>query len=256
MALKTSIKIKKFWWAPVAADGGAGNAWNEIQIGQREATVQFNGSDADTTNYKNVLGQVLESAITKGDKTLNYQLADLTPDVVAVFTGGTVTDDAEATTMGAPENENQSIELSLRFLTDKNVMVTVPRCSIDAYPIFNDDDLHYYQVNTVALTPAKSGVSIYAMAVLKTPSANDITAFSFAEETGAATIDTGLKTVAIEVANGTSLVGLIPTIAVSLGASLDPASGAAQDYTLPFEYEVEAADGTKVTYTVTVTVAP
>lgn len=60
--MKTSIKIKKFWYADVASDGGCGVNWNEIQIGQREASVQFNGSDADVANYKNVLGAILASS--------------------------------------------------------------------------------------------------------------------------------------------------------------------------------------------------
>lgn len=253
--MKTSIKIKKFWYSPIASDGGLGTNWAEVQLGQREATVQFNGSDADTTNYKNVLGGTLESSNVKGDKTMNFQLADLTPDVIAVFSGGTVTTSADSDRYEAPENENQNIELSIKFLTDKNVLFEIPRASFDGYPVVNDDDLHYYQMNSVVLTPEKEGVSIYAYDVLKLVSANLITSFVMDEETGAATIDTGAFTVAIEVANGTDVTGLAPIIGVSLGASVSPYSGVATDFTSPVEYTVEAADGTKQVWTVTVNVA-
>jgi hypothetical protein len=50
-------------------------------------------------------------------------------------------------------------------------------------------------------------------------------------------------------------MSLTPTIAIS-GASVSPASGAAQDFTAPVIYTVTAADLTTKAYTVTVNVAP
>lgn len=253
--MKTSIKIKKLWVSSVAADGGIGSNWTNIELGAREATVQFNGSDADVSNYKNILGAVLESAIMKGDKTLVFQLADLNPEVVAVFTGGVVTSTSEADSYDAPDNENQSIELSVKFLTDKNVLFRMPRVAFDGYPMVNDDDLHYHQINGVVLQPSKSGVTSYGYDLLKTPSANAITAFSVAAQTGAATINVSAHTVAITVASGTVVTSLEPTIEVSLGASLEPNSGVAQDFTAAKTYTVQAADGTEQAWVVTVTVA-
>ena len=253
--MKTSIKIKKFWFADVGATGAAGTNWKEIQIGQREATVQFNGSAADVSNYKNVLGNTLESAKTIGDKTLNFQFADLTPDEIAPFVGGTVTSDAEAEVYSAPENENQVIEMSLKFVTDKNLEFIIPRASIDAYPMVNDDDLHFYQVDSVVLQPTLAGLGSYQYAKLLTPEANDILTFDLEDAALTGVIDTGALTVAIEVANGTNVTALEPVITLSKGASILPNSGSAQDFTAPVEYVVTAADGTAVTYTVTVTIA-
>lgn len=258
--MKTSIKIKKFWYADVASDGGVGSNWKEVQIGQREATVQFNGSDADTTNYKNVLGAILESSTLKGDKTMNFQLADLTPDVIADFTGGIVTEDSDSIRYDAPENENVGIEKSIKFLTDNNILFEMARVSFDGYPIVNDDDLHYYQMNSVVLLPSKTGVTSYAYDVLKLPDANDITSFDILVSgvtvlTGAATITAGTHTVVAEVVNGTGLTDLAPTFGVSLGASLDPASGVSQDFTSAVTYSVESANGTSQDWTVTVTEA-
>lgn len=257
MAQKTSIKIKKFWYSELASDGDVGNNWKEIQLGQREATVQFNGSDADTSIYKNVVGGTLESSSVKGDKTMNFQLADLSPEIVAVFCGGSVTSTSDYDMYEAPENENQSVELSIRFLTDKNLLYEMPRASLDAYPIINDDDLHYYQINSTILTPTKTGVRIYKYynltdaAIVK----NDILSFELAEQTGAANIDSGAHTVAITVANGTDVTGLEPIVGVDLGASVTPNSGVATDFTSPVTYTVMAADGTEQDWTVTVTVA-
>ena len=54
---------------------------------------------------------------------------------------------------------------------------------------------------------------------------------------------------------GTDPTSLTPTIAIT-GASVSPASGAAQDFTAPVIYTVTAADLTTKAYTVTVSVAP
>jgi hypothetical protein len=53
---------------------------------------------------------------------------------------------------------------------------------------------------------------------------------------------------------GTTVTGLVPAITIDTGASIDPASGIAQDFTNPVSYLVTAEDGSTATYTVTVTV--
>ena len=83
----------------------------------------------------------------------------------------------------------------------------------------------------------------------------DITAFNFTGQTGAAVIDGVAHTVAVGVAAGTTLTALVPTIAVSSGATIAPASGVAQDFTNGVAYTVTAQDGsTTQAWTVTITV--
>uniref|UniRef100_UPI00404B48DF BspA family leucine-rich repeat surface protein n=1 Tax=Fulvivirga sp. TaxID=1931237 RepID=UPI00404B48DF len=74
--------------------------------------------------------------------------------------------------------------------------------------------------------------------------ANDITAFSFSEQASAAIIGSG--TIDIEVALGTDLSSLSPTFTVSSGATADPASGVAQDFSNSFVYTVTAENPTAV----------
>lgn len=62
------------------------------------------------------------------------------------------------------------------------------------------------------------------------------------------------KTVALSLPFGTDITQLVPTIEVSEGATVDPASGEAQDFTEPVVYMVTAINGTTAFYTVTVTV--
>ena len=80
----------------------------------------------------------------------------------------------------------------------------------------------------------------------------DITSFKIGDATGTIT-DTAI---AVEVAHGTDVTSLKPTIVISEGASVSPKSGTSKDFTNPVEYTVTAANGTSTKkYTVTVTVA-
>ena len=53
---------------------------------------------------------------------------------------------------------------------------------------------------------------------------------------------------------GTNVSALVPTIIVSSGANIDPASGLATDFTQPVTYTVTAEDGSQAIYTAIVTV--
>ena len=97
---------------------------------------------------------------------------------------------------------------------------------------------------------------------VETNPATDFLAYSFPEQTGPATISTGAHTVAIEVASGTDVTGLIATFIASGLAVVDVSdvvqvSGTtANDFTSPVVYTITAADGsTEQDWTVTVTVA-
>lgn len=85
--------------------------------------------------------------------------------------------------------------------------------------------------------------------------ANDILTFELAEQTGPATINDTTHTVDIEVANGTSLAALTPTITVSPEATIVPESGTEQDFTSPVIYIVTAENGEEQEWTVTVSEA-
>lgn len=76
---------------------------------------------------------------------------------------------------------------------------------------------------------------------------------SFTVGSAAGVINEVSRTVNVEVPKGTGLTALTPTIVVSSGASVLPASGSEQDFTSPVTYTVTAADGeTTQQYTVTV----
>jgi len=85
--------------------------------------------------------------------------------------------------------------------------------------------------------------------------AKNILAFTIDGRSGTFGGDGGTD-IAVELPFGTdSVTDLAPAIVPSEGATLDPESGAPQDFTNPVEYTVTAADGSKKVYRVTVTVA-
>ena len=69
-----------------------------------------------------------------------------------------------------------------------------------------------------------------------------------------AAIDESTKEIKATVPMGTDISALVPTITVSMGASIDPVSGLATDFTQPVTYTVTAEDGSQSSYTAIVTV--
>lgn len=86
-------------------------------------------------------------------------------------------------------------------------------------------------------------------------SENKILSFVLPQQTAPATIDGTNHTVAITVAAGTDVTMLTPTITVSTGATVSPASGVVQDFTLPFTYTVTSSTSIAQAWVVTVNVA-
>lgn len=82
----------------------------------------------------------------------------------------------------------------------------------------------------------------------------DILTFELDEETGSADINPSEKTVDIEVAFGTDVTSLTPTVTTSTGSSIT--AGITNDFTNPVMYTITAEDGiTTQDWTITVTIA-
>ncbi|MEN8227529.1 MAG: DUF5018 domain-containing protein, partial [Bacteroidota bacterium] len=107
---------------------------------------------------------------------------------------------------------------------------------------------------------AEDGIAMqeWTVSVVVLPNTEtDILSLSLTEQTGPATIDNLPHTVSVEVPYGTDVTALVPTIGLSAGATIDPASGVAADFSSPVVYTVIAVDGiTTQDWTVTVAVLP
>jgi hypothetical protein len=99
------------------------------------------------------------------------------------------------------------------------------------------------------VTAVDGSTKTYTVTVIEAPySPKEITAFTILGIDGTV----GANTISLTVPYGTILTLLVPTITIT-GVSIDPASGVPQNFSLPVDYTVTAADGSTKTYTVTVT---
>lgn len=112
-------------------------------------------------------------------------------------------------------------------------------------------------LNDELVALAKSSLYKIPMADLEAPSSEtEVLTFVLDDQTGDAVIDSGEGTISIEVETGTDVTALAPTITISDGATISPASGNPQDFTDPVTYTVTAEDmETTQDWIVTVTVA-
>jgi len=106
-----------------------------------------------------------------------------------------------------------------------------------------------YDLYTIKSSPAYS----YTVSGLSTQA--EILGFTLPQQTGSAVINSGAATVSIEVAYGTDVTALVPTISVSPLATINPASGVARDFTNPVTYTVTSESTSQKVWTVTVTSA-
>lgn len=103
------------------------------------------------------------------------------------------------------------------------------------------------------VTAADGSTQVYTVTVsVNVSSAKDISAFVFADLDPEVEASIDGTEITATVPFGTDLTTLVPTIAVSPDATVDPASGAVQDFTEPVVYTVTAEDGTTQEYTVTI----
>jgi hypothetical protein len=84
----------------------------------------------------------------------------------------------------------------------------------------------------------------------------NISTFSFTTPSVTGSVNTTDHTVSITVPDGTDLTSLTPSITLSQGATISPASGTSQNFSNPVVYTVTAEDASTQTWTVTANLGP
>ena len=107
----------------------------------------------------------------------------------------------------------------------------------------------YYTVTAMNGTSAQ-----YMVEAVVHDADNEKSILSFTIDGVEGDIDEIAKTVTLVMPEGTDVTELVPTIVVSEGATISPASGEAQDFTSLVTYTVTAQNGTTAEYTVSVVV--
>lgn len=203
--------------------------WNTLLLMVMMSGLIFTACDDDETD-----------PVRSSEKAITSFTLGLTPPVAGTITGNniavTVPSGTDVTAL-APVivvSEGASISPNSGVAQDFTSPVT--------YTVTAEDGTTSAYTATVTVTPAQS-------------SAADITSFVLGGLTPpvAGTIDGNNITATVPAR--TDLTALVPTIVISDNATVDPASGVAQDFTSPVTYTVTAEDGTTNEYTVTITEA-
>ena len=110
------------------------------------------------------------------------------------------------------------------------------------------------QTATITVAAPSGTTKVYTVAVTRVANtAKAVTAFSFASSAviGTVTVTESTHSIAVTGPYGATVTALVPTI-THTGASINPATGIAQNFTSPVTYTVTAADGTTQAYVATV----
>ena len=255
------------------------SSWNVSKV--TDMGGMFDNSGLSITNYDNLLTgwaalPSLQSSVRLGATGINYCTGTAGRNILINMHGWIITDagllystDITAFSFteqtGAATIDGAAHTVAVEVVAGTTLANLIPAIAVSSGATiapasgvaqdFSNDFVYTLTAQEDGITPQGWTVTVTEENAASGSVRTDITAFSFTEQTGSATIDRVAHTVAVEVVAGTTLTNLIPAIAVSSGATIAPASGVAQNFTNDFVYTVTAQeDGiTPQGWTVTVT---
>lgn len=181
---------------------------------------------------------VLEEPFIEGAEDEKMILIFEVNDVV-----GTVDEDAKTVRLDFPEGTDVS------HLTPTIVVSTYATVS-PASGVPQD----FTEPVCYTVTAANGTTAQYWVEAFVHDADNEKSILSFVIDGREGDINEIAKTVQVYLPEGTDVTHLVPTIEVSEGATISPASGEAQDFTIPVAYTVTASNGTTAIYMVSVIV--
>ncbi len=191
------------------------------QFGAFESTVEV--TDGEFTVSENVSFTILNSETD----ILTFEFAEQTREAVI--------------------NRNEHI-VSVEVTRGTDLTVLIPTITVSeraSISLGSGVAADFTDVVTYTVTAENTDTQEWTITVTETPNAEtDILTFVLAEQTGEAVISVTDHTVEVEVALGTNVSALTPTLTLSEGASSNPENGTAADFSQPVTYTVTAEDET------------
>lgn len=166
----------------------------------------------------------------------------------------TIDENAKTISITVPYNTNVTSLIATFTTTGKSVRVG---STVQVSGITPND---FTNPVLYVVTAANGSTATYTVTVTVAPSSEKaITAFSFNNPAASGTIDENAKTISLTVPYGTNVTALVAVFtttgaSVHVGLTVQVSGITPNDFTNPVSYAVTAADGSSVTYTVTVTV--
>ena len=199
-----------------------------IRIGLMVLAVMFGMNACDVEKEPYIQGADDEKAILK------FEVNDVT---------GTVDESSKIVVLDFPAGTDVS------HLTPHIVVSTYATIEPESGVAQDFTNPVYYTVTAMNGTTAQ-----YMVEAVVHDADNEKSILSFVIDGVEGAIDEVGKMVTVQMPQGTDVTELAPTIEISEGATISPASGEAQDFTNPVAYTVTAQNGTTAVYTVTVVV--
>lgn len=157
------------------------------------------------------------------------------------------------------DNTNHRVESEVVFLTYLNELAPTFTLSEGATSVPESGTIGDYSSEVTIMVTAQDGSNTqdWTASVTRAPnSLADILLFSIPEAVNQGVIDWSNNTVDIKVPVGTDRTDLTPEFLISFGATSNPASGTAGDYSSPVTISVSAQDGSMEDWAVTVSEPP
>jgi hypothetical protein len=159
-------------------------------------------------------------------------------------------------------NSNQAT-IDIEVSVNDNLASLVPTITVSPYATISPPSgvVQNFTNPFVYTVTAQDGLTNKLWTILVTQSTTlsnsaEIIEFTLSEQTGPAIINSENATISLEVAYGSDISTLSPSITISPLASIDPPSGMPQDFTEPVTYTVTAEDSSQKNWIVTVNEAP
>lgn len=155
----TAVGLAKLEYAAVPASG-LPSAWTEIEV-VHEDTFSYEQAEDTADDYINEIdGEVYESTLKKGTKSLNFSIGKYDLELKSVFMGGTYTAATAATTepvapaapaKWVPADDLSPIYKAFRATTLDGVTITIPKGKVSAVQGKNKKAIGL----TIKVTPMK-----------------------------------------------------------------------------------------------------
>jgi hypothetical protein len=248
-------------------DEDPGSGWDVAGVSAATAEhtlLRKAGIELGNTNWASSAGTDAENSEWKVfDQDFFANLGQATPDASdqAEFAFFELRDTLQqnVTLSSVIDSNAATIDVEILFGKDSELdsLVALFEVSTGASASFEPGDTIDFTSPVVFTVTAEDGLTTKDWTVTVTVSGTasseaEIISFSVPGSVGDATIEPGASTVYVVVPYGTDRTDLAPSIEVSAGASISPASGSTQDFTNPVVYTVTAQDGTTKDWTVTI----
>ncbi|MDD2915209.1 MAG: ice-binding family protein [Gallionella sp.] len=220
------------------------------------AAVQTSG--ATPNDFTNPVAYIVTAADgTTATYTVTVAVAPITAKAITAYSlagvTGTINETAKTIAVNLPSGTN--ITALVATFSTTGINVTVGASVQTSGTTVNDFSSPVaYTVTAVDGSTATYNVAV----VVASLSAKAVTAYSLAGVTG--TIDEAAKAISVSMPYGTSVTALIATFtstgaSVKVGAKTQISGTTPNDFTAPVAYIITGADGSTVSYTVTVSIA-